>query len=285
MPTPPSASGAADAAEQKAQQAGSKVQNNPAYQWLVTLGLVAYGLIHLVVGWICVQLALGGGASGEASNQGALQDLAAKPLGWVLLLVMGLGMFALVVWQLIEAAIGHTQFDDKKRTLKRLSSVGRAVLYAFLGFTAVSIAMGGQAKSSNQTPQDATSQLLGKPFGVVLVLIAAAVVVGIGVSQVVKGVRRKFAQEDLDGSVPDWAATLGTVGWVAKGVALALAGLLMAWAAITADPHKAAGLDGALKSLQQAPFGSALLVVMGLGFAAFAVYSFVWSCNARHEKA
>ncbi|GAB3715152.1 DUF1206 domain-containing protein [Mariniluteicoccus flavus] len=271
-------------ASDTARSAGSQVQNHPAYQWLVTLGLIAYGVIHLLIGWICVQLALGGGG-GEASNQGALRDLASKPFGTVLLWLVAIGMVALVVWQAIEAAIGHTQYDDKKRLRKRVSSVGRAILYAGLALTAGRIAMGGQASNSNQAPQDVTGRLMSAPFGQVLVALLGAAVVAVGVSQIVKGVRRKFVQEDLDGGVPEWAKKLGTAGWIAKGVGLAIAGLLIVWAAITFDAGKAAGLDGALKTLQQAPFGSILLGLMGLGFAAFAVYCFVWSRNARHEKA
>ncbi|GAB3623086.1 DUF1206 domain-containing protein [Mariniluteicoccus endophyticus] len=266
-----------------AQSAGSQVQNNSVYQGLVTVGLVAYGIIHLLMAWICVQLVTGGGGQ-EASNQGALRELASQPLGGVLLWVIAVGMVALAVWQAIEAAIGHTQFDDKKRMRKRISSVGRAVLYLALALTAGRIAMGGQAQNSNQAPQDASGTLMGMPGGPLLVGLLAAAVVAIGVSQVVKGVKRKFVEEDLDGGVPEWAKKLGTVGWVAKGVSLGLAGLLIAWAAVTFDPKKAAGLDGALKTLAAAPFGGVLLVAMALGFLAFAGYCFVWSRNARHAR-
>ena len=74
---------------------------------------------------------------------------------------------------------------------------------------------------------------------------------------------------------------LGTVGWIAKGIALGLIGLLFGWAAIRHDPKKAGGLDAALGTLRDQPFGSVLLLAMAAGFAAFAVYCFVWSRNAR----
>lgn len=272
MPNTPSAHGA-----------GSQVQNSSAYQGLVTVGLISYGLIHLLMAWICVQLATGSGGQ-EASNQGALRELASKPLGGVLLWVVTVGMLALAVWQAIEAAIGHTQFDDTKRLRKRISSVGRTILYLGLAFMAGRIALGGQAQNSNQAPQDASGTLMGMPGGPLLVGALAIAVVAVGVSQVVKGVKRKFVDEDLDGGVPEWAKKLGTMGWIAKGVSLALAGLLIGWAAVTFDPKKAAGLDGALKTLAAAPFGGVLLFLVALGFVAFAVYCFVWSRNARHAK-
>jgi hypothetical protein len=54
---------------------------------------------------------------------------------------------------------------------------------------------------------------------------------------------------------------------------------------VTAGFHKqaqeATGLDGALTSLRDEPFGTVLLVVMALGFAAFGLYSF---SRAKHAK-
>ena len=67
---------------------------------------------------------------------------------------------------------------------------------------------------------------------------------------------------------------LGQVGYPAKGVALAVVGGLIGWAAISFDPEKASGLDGALRTLLDAPFGKALLTLVALGIAAFGVYVF-----------
>ena len=62
----------ADAAEQVHQSA-----------WLdhaIRLGLVAYGVVHLLVAWLAVQLAFGE-KQDSASNSGALHYLAEQPLG------------------------------------------------------------------------------------------------------------------------------------------------------------------------------------------------------------
>ena len=68
------------------------------------------------------------------------------------------------------------------------------------------------------------------------------------------------------------------------GRVAALVGLLFVWAAVTFDPQKAAGVDGALKTLQQQPFGVVLLILMGLGFLCFGAYCLVWSRNVNHES-
>ena len=78
-----------------------------------------------------------------------------------------------------------------------------------------------------------------------------------------------------------WATRAGRVGYIAKGVALVIVGFLFAAAGVHKQAKEASGLDGALKSLRDEPFGPALLVVMAIGFAAFGLYSF---SRAKHAK-
>lgn len=277
-----SARGTASSAQDQAQRAGSQVQQHPAYRHLVTLGLVCYGIIHLMLGWLCIQIAVGGG--GQASTNGALKDLVAKPLGNVLMIVFAIGLFALVIWQLIEALFGYRDRDKTGRIRKRLSSAGRLIVYAALGVSALALALGNSSGNSNDSAQTASATLMSAPFGRVLVGVVGLAVVGVGAYHVYKGVSRKFAKDDLDGGVAEWAKRLGVVGWSVKGVAYGLIGLLFLWAAISYDPEKAGGMDAALKTLQEQPFGQILLVAMGLGFACFGVYCFVWSRNVDFEK-
>lgn len=62
---------------------------------------------------------------------------------------------------------------------------------------------------------------------------------------------------------------------------LAGAGVLTVVATLQADPSKSTGLDAAVKTLGDAPFGRVLLVMAALGIAAFAAYSFVRSRYGR----
>lgn len=272
----------ARSAQNHVERAGSQVQQSPAYGHLVTLGLICYGVIHLLVGWLCIQIALGGG--GEASTDGALKDLVSKPFGNVLMVVFAIGLFALVVWQLIEALFGYANLKKSKKIRRRLSSAARLVVYAALGVSALALALGNDSGDSNESAQSATATLMSAPFGRILVGLVGLIVIGVGVYHVIKGVRRTFVEKDLEVGVPEWAKRLGMIGWSVKGVAIALVGALFLWAAITFDPEKAGGMDSALRTLQDQPFGQILLIAMGLGFACFGVYCFVWSRNVDHEK-
>src|SRR4051794_8528283 len=68
---------------------------------LARVGLVAYGVVHLLIAWLALQLAWGGGG-GEADQSGAMSTLAEKPFGKPLLWVLAIGLLALAVWQLAE---------------------------------------------------------------------------------------------------------------------------------------------------------------------------------------
>lgn len=261
------------------QEAGEKVQESKGFRAFVGVGLVSYGLVHLLIGWIALHLAWMGG--GDASGQGALRQLAQQPFGTILLWIVVAGFAFLVFWQAIEAASGHRDQQGRQRMIRRLGSAGRVIIYLALGFSAARIAAGA-GSSSGQQEETITSRLLAVPFGRALVIIVGLAVVGAGIFLVVKGLAQKFIAE-LDGGVPTWVKRLGLVGYTAKGVGLVLIGLLFGWAAVTHDPKKAGGLDAALKTVREQPFGPVLLTALALGLVCFGLYCFVWSRNAKHE--
>jgi hypothetical protein len=97
---------------------------------------------------------------------------------------------------------------------------------------------------------------------------------------VYKGASRNFL-DDLKGNSSDLVRRLGTVGYIAKGLVIAGAGVLVVVAASRSQPNKATGFDGALKTLGAQPYGVALLIVAGLGIITYGLYSFAM---ARYTK-
>ena len=264
-----------------ARRAGADAANSTSLRWLITVGLIAFGLVHLLIGWLALQIAFGTGSSGEADQQGALATLAGQPFGAVLLWITAVGLFALVVWQGLEAAIGHQDVDDdKKRLGRRAGSAARAVVYAGLGWAAVKTVTGSGSSGGDQKQEGMTAQLMGMGFGRFLVGAVGIVVLVVAGRQIWKGAKKKFTR-DLDGGVSHRVIQLGQIGYVAKGVALAVVGGLFVWAAVTYDPQKAGGMDDALRTVHDAPLGSVLLAVLALGVIAFGVYCFAW---ARHPR-
>ena len=261
--------------------AAGRAGDSDGLEHLARVGLVAYGVVHLLVAWLALQLAWGGGG-GSADQSGAMATLAAQPLGTPLLWVLAVGLLALAVWQLAEvlrhrSALRGSGEARKKAAGKVVKSVAKTVVYVFLAVTAIRFATGGGQSSSGQE-QQTVAGVFSWPAGRFLVGLAALVVIGVGVYHVRKGLTRHFLKEidTADASAPQRRVIerLGQVGYPAKGVALALVGGLLGWSAITFDPAKATGLDGAMRTLLDAPFGRVLLTVVALGIAAFGVFAF-----------
>ena len=260
----------------------AELASRHGYQVLIRVGLVSYGLVHVVLAWISGQVALGGSGGDDASTTGALQQLGQQPFGRVLLWVMAAGLLALVLWQGLEAVGGKPGADAKDQVKERGRAAGKAVVYLLLAVTAFRIAVGvGASSGSGEAEETLSARLMSVPFGRVLVVVVGLVVLAVGISQIVKGARQKFVSKDLAGGVGRGVVVLGTLGWIAKGVALALVGLLFGWAALTHDPKKAGGMDAALSALRDQPFGLLLLLAMAIGFAAFGVYCLAWARNAK----
>jgi uncharacterized protein YhhL (DUF1145 family) len=279
-----SANTAAGRAVSEADRAGqSHVLEN-----LARVGLLAYGVVHVLIAWLALQLAWGDGGQ-EADQSGALGTLARQPFGRPLLWIITLGFFALAVWQAAEVLRlrGRLKAQGKQRAKavqKVVETVAMAIVYLAFGILALRFAL-GSGQSAVQQQQQTTTGVFSWPGGRVLVGIVALVVIAVGVRQIAKGITRSFLEQiDLADAPPRarrLITRLGQVGFPAKGVALVLAGGLFGYAAITFDPAKASGLDGAMRTLVNAPFGQVLLTLVAVGFLAFGAFLFA---RARYPE-
>jgi len=263
-----------------ARNASQRIRRSRGYPVLVAVGLISYGVVHLLIAWIALRVAWGDG--GNASQQGALRTLARTDAGPVLLVIVAVGLLTLALWQAVEALLGSgrvaEQRDEAHRTRKRLSSAGRALVYLLLGISAIRLVTG--AGSSDGQEEGLTSRLMSAPLGRLLVAAVALAILAVAVNLVIRGVKHKFT-EDLRGDRTRSTLLLGSVGYVAKGAALAVVAGLFGYAAASYDSDKAGGLDAALHTVRSQPLGSALLTLLAVGFAAFGLYCFVWARNAR----
>jgi hypothetical protein len=65
---------------------------------------------------------------------------------------------------------------------------------------------------------------------------------------------------------------LAVTGHVAKGIALAVLGVLVVVAAVTSDPKQASGLDRAFDAIARLTYGEVLIAIVGVGFIAYGAY-------------
>jgi Domain of Unknown Function (DUF1206) len=245
------------------------------------IGLVAYGVTHLLVAWLALQLAFGGGNERTDQN-GAFQTIAAEPFGRVLLWILVVGFVAVGLWRLEQAIFASAGVQDTKQQIKkRVESGARAAVFLALALLAGRTAAGG---GSGGGGQKAAAGVLGWPGGQFLVGAVGLGIVAVAAVKAKHGWEKKFLEEmDLpsDRHVRQTVERLGQVGSVAKAVALGLIGVLVVVAAVRFDPSKANGLDPALKALVNEPYGVFLLAAMALGLAAYGAFCFF---DARYHR-
>ena len=248
--------------------------NSRVVEWGARLGYVVLGILHLVIAWIAVKIAWNiGGGSKSADTSGALKEIASSSTGPFLLGVAVVGFAMLAIWQLIEAAISHGEAKDRGK------AAAKGLMYAVFAWTSFKVAQGGGGSNEKQT-EDFTAGLMGSPGGRLLVGVLGLVVLGVAGYHVYKGWTKKFL-EDLREHPGQWAVVAGRIGYIAKGVALVIVGFFFLVAAWQANPEKAQGLDGALKTLKDQAFGPFLLTLVAVGIAAYGVYSFARARYAR----
>jgi hypothetical protein len=260
-----------------AKRAAAEAGNSRIIGVLISLGLISFGLVHLAVTWLALQLAWGH-SSAKPNQQGAIDELSQTPVGPVLLWILAIGFFALVLWRLILAIRGFGWMRRPRRTAKRWGSLGHAVVYGSLGVLCLRSAVG--AGSSSGGGRSMTDRLVSNTPGQILLYAVAAAVFGIGVQQIVKGIRTTFRDELQDGGGPV-LVTFGQIGYIAKGIAVMIIGVMIAWATFSHHPGRAGGLDVAFRTIKDQPFGPVLLTVLAVGIGCFGFYCFGWARRHR----
>ncbi|MBN6037629.1 DUF1206 domain-containing protein [Amycolatopsis sp. 195334CR] len=259
-----------------------EVARSAPFQLAARLGLVAYGVVHLLVAWLAVQVALGAG--GKADKTGALQSISGGAWGSALLWLIAAGLAVTTLWQLFSAVTGSWR-GGAERWLRAMN-LGEAVLFGYLAYSAGKLAAGKPASSTDSAQLGLIGYLLSQSWG-------KPVVVALGVGIVVAaafiarhGLTKRFSREhDLSKAsrgVRTVVLRLGQVGYSALGTVYGVAGVLVVIAALRSRPEQATGLDVALKHLAGQPYGSILLVAIALGLAAFALFTLF---DARYRRA
>jgi len=259
----------ATTAGRTARRTARRVGDSNWLEVLTRIGFVGYGLLHLAIAWLAVEIAMGR-QTGKADQSGAFRLLLRQPLGRVLLIVIAIGLTAMALWQLLLAAVGHRQLTGRQRTMQRLASLGRTIIYAALAWTAFAV-WAGSTTSSSTSQQHATAGVLGDPAGRWLVVIYGAK----------RGFERNLMLTRMSSPVRRGVITLAIIGYVARGIAFAIVGVLLCDAALADSVRRSQGLDGALRTLAAQPFGGLLLGVVAAGFAAYGIYCFF---QARYRK-
>ena len=262
--------------DSKAEQAG----DSTSLEWLARGGLIAYGVVHLLVGWLALQIAWGTSGGTSADTSGALKTLADQPFGKVLLWVVAVGLVALALWQVSEAIWGHPDRDRAKRVRKQVTSGAKAAVYAALAVSAALVRprrglvelpipgtghhrrpRRGPADGCSSSPQAWPSSASASPASS-------------------KASGNPSPRRSTPRRCPPRPAR-ACCGWAGRiprqGRSPQRRGGLLTYATLTFDRQTAQGLDGALQTILAQPFGRFLLTAVALGFAAFGLFAILQS--------
>jgi len=266
----------------RARSAGNRFVDTRLFELLSRAGFVARGLVYALIGFLALDLATGHG--GKITNQqGAMKTVEHQPLGHLLLALLAVGLGGYALWRLFRAALGHGP-EGADRGVERLGALGSGLAYAAMCAIAVQLLMSGSSASSGNTKQTA-SGVFSWPAGRWIVLVAGLVLLAVAVYQFIRGITKKFLDDDktekMGATTKRWITWAGVVGHIARAVVFALVGVFLVRAAIDYKANEAIGVDGALAKLYDRAYGPWLLGAVAAGLLLFGIFSIA---EARYRR-
>lgn len=249
-----------------------EARDHPALEWPARVGMLAYGVVYILVAWLAVHLALRDG-DGKPNGSGALHELTEQPLGSALLWVVAVALAALVVWEVCQAIAGHRSEDGVRRLAARAASGGRAVVMGTLAVLALKTAFGDSGGGGGK---GWTERLMAMPLGQALVAALGLAIIGVGLLSGYRGVsdrwRKGLEAEGKTGRAGDVVTILARAGYLSRAVAFLVIGGLFVWAGWTHDPDKSGGLDHAIVRFRDEPFGPWVIIVVACGLGCYGAF-------------
>ena len=249
-------------------------------------GYAAKGFVYAAVGILALLAAFTTGGK-TTDTGGALHAIAEQPFGTVLLALIAISLIGYVIWRLIQGFNDPgNKGSDAKGILTRIGYIFSGIAYAGVAVNAGLLAIGSSSGSGGgNSKQDWTAMVMQQPFGRWLVGIAGAITIGIGFWRIYRAYKTKFRKKlnlnELNSQQQKWLVNISRFGIAARGVVFVMIGFFVLQAAKNYDPEKVKGLDGALLTLAQQPFGKILLALMALGLISYAIYLFL---QARYRR-
>ncbi|BCB05655.1 DUF1206 domain-containing protein [Bacillus sp. KH172YL63] len=272
--------------ERKQRPSVSPGDIKPWIKGFARIGYISRGTVYILIGALSVMAALGIGGSTSDSN-GAFSAVASKPFGEILLWILGAGLIGIVLWRLIQVILDpeHVK-NDGKSLFRRLTHLISGIAYASLTYNAFAIAMHAKSSGSGSgSKQTLSAKLLAQPFGQWIVGAVGLIIIGFALYEIHKAYTEKYTDKfkRSEMSEKEWelGRKTGKLGLYSRGIVFLLIGYFFVQTAITADPYKTKGLDGALQKIAQQPFGQWLLGIVALGLVLYGVFQILKGKN-RH---
>lgn len=263
-------------AAQRAGHAARAFAESKPIQFLARFGYVVRGVIYLVPGILALRLAIRQHGAATSPTD-AIAVIGRQPFGHALLLVVLAGLVGYSIWGLMRAVLDPLGRGNSPRGLGRRFGYASSAL-TYLGFVALTFhLLSGSPSHADQTQQWA-EQVLAKPLGAwILGAVGLIWIVCAGFMEIVLGwtggFERDLRWERMSPGERWWAARLGRIGIIARGMVFAVIGCLLIAAAFHGNAHRAGGMGEALEAIARQPSGRTLLALAATGLMVFGVFS------------
>lgn len=244
------------------------------------VGYGARGFVYLSVG--CLILLSAVDVVGDAvGTKGALDWLVLRPLGRLWVFLIGLGLAAFVLWRVLQSVFDADHEGVSGHGLRTRMSQGFSGLsYAGLAFAAFSLLVrapdGDPAQEGVVRSQEQAATVLSLPFGNWLLAGVGLMILGIGVSNVVKAWREDFTEYlACSPRTCRRVAPLARAGHIARGLAYLPLAILVILAGLRSSARDVTSFGSALEAVERQPGGPWILMATALGFVAFGAFSFI----------
>ncbi|QQA44533.1 DUF1206 domain-containing protein [Pelagovum pacificum] len=242
---------------------------------VMRIGYAGRGLVYLAVGGFSL-FSIWRGGDAEGTNS-ALQTLETTPGGNILLVLIGAGLIAYMVWRIVDCIWDLEDYGtEAKGIVARIGMLVTGVIHGALGVLALSIifASGGAGGGEGSFTGRMLEQIMSAPGGRWAVGIAGLVILGAGLYYLHKAWSEKYREELRANSFTmKWNPAL-KAGVAAQGVSIAIIGGLVISAALHADGSEAGGMGTAFDWLGEQVYGQILVTLLCIGLLGFALFCF-----------
>ncbi len=248
-----------------------------AVRIMYRLGYAAKGLVFLIIGVMALMLMMGMG--GQLSNPtDALKLIHRQPFGQFLLLMTGLSLLGYVLWRVAQSVFNvEHKPHSAMNTVKRIGYAISGLTYLSLAILAIRGFTEGRVQSDGSS-LTLTAKALDLPAGPALVMLAGAIIIGVGIFHAALGFTRRFMKQYEQGRMTakerDIIEKSGMIGLPARGFTFGIIGYFFIRAGMDANAAATKNTKGVMEHILGLPMGETILALIAVGFICYAVYCF-----------